>query len=440
MDDLPPSESQSVHARWALVDGDWLQDVRIDVAHGRIVEVTADCPEIDAFDLVLPGFHNVHAQSFLWLQRGQHQWSDDGDSQSELPWRELVLNLARSATLGELERAATHAYRDMVNSGFVSVGEFLWIHQPLEDDDSSEPWSIARAYIEAAKRAGLHLVLLPVYVGRSGFGRELAPEDARFSLGAIDDFLHAVDALASTLAEPGVSFGLGAHGIDTVHEDELRVLAEAATERGWILHVPASSTAGDVERCQQATGRSPVDFLHALGVLGPHVTLLHGVHIGDHEFSLLAESETSLCACPTMDRELGAGLRHTRTVLRKGVRLGLGTGHCSVLDPRLEMMLLETHERLRLQRRIVLTHPEAGVDRPSQTLLKCATEHSARALGLPSGAIAPGKRADLVALQIADHVETPTDAWEAIDTWLYSAVDIHVDEVWVGGHRQGIHT
>jgi guanine deaminase len=68
-----------------------------------------------------------------------------------------------------------------------------------------------------------------------------------------------------------------------------------------------------------------VDVYDQAGLLGPKSVLAHGVHLSESELRRLAETETRICHCPNSNLFLGSGLFPLKTVLRFGVKVGLGS-------------------------------------------------------------------------------------------------------------------
>jgi 5-methylthioadenosine/S-adenosylhomocysteine deaminase len=93
--------------------------------------------------------------------------------------------------------------------------------------------------------------------------------------------------------------------------DELVVAATTlARERdvGMTFHLSPSTS--DAESYLARTGTRPVVHLDSLGVLGPHLTIAHAVHIDTEEVDLLVDSRTSVVSCPWAYIRLGQGLSH----------------------------------------------------------------------------------------------------------------------------------
>jgi 5-methylthioadenosine/S-adenosylhomocysteine deaminase len=110
--------------------------------------------------------------------------------------------------------------------------------------------------------------------------------------------------------------------------DELVAGASAlARERGVGLTFHLSPSATDPAAYLARTGRRPAVHLDALGALGPHVLIAHGVHLDDAEIEAILRTGTAVAACPWAYLRLGQGVsragRHPELV-RRGGRVALG--------------------------------------------------------------------------------------------------------------------
>src|SRR5690606_28291877 len=112
-----------------------------------------------------------------------------------------------------------------------------------------------------------------------------------------------------------------------------------------------------------------------------------------------------VCACPTTERDLGDGFLPGAELLAAGAWITLGTDSQTVIDMFDEMRLVEYHERLRRQRRVVLAVPGGdGRLEVAPLLLEMATVAGAKSLRLPAGRLEPGALADMVAVDL-EHEE-----------------------------------
>jgi 5-methylthioadenosine/S-adenosylhomocysteine deaminase len=146
-------------------------------------------------------------------------------------------------------------------------------------------------------------------------------------------------------------------------------------------------------------GRTQTAHLDALGVLGPHFTVAHGVWLDEDDMARLGDYGASVVHNPGSNMRLGSGLADTRAMLERRVKLGIGTDGLNCADNQ------NMYEAMRLASfaskvqgpdwRRWLTTREAAL---------AATEGSARALGFGDrlGRLAPGYKADIVMLDL-DH-------------------------------------
>jgi guanine deaminase len=146
-------------------------------------------------------------------------------------------------------------------------------------------------------------------------------------------------------------------------------------------------------------GQTQTAHLAALGVLGPHFTVAHGVWLDDNDMARLGDNGASVAHNPGSNMRLGSGLADARAMLERRVNLGIGTdgANCSDNQNMYEAMRLASFVS-KVQGpnwRRWLTTREAAL---------AATEGSARALGFAGkiGRIAPGYKADIVMLDL-DH-------------------------------------
>jgi 5-methylthioadenosine/S-adenosylhomocysteine deaminase len=124
---------------------------------------------------------------------------------------------------------------------------------------------------------------------------------------------------------------------------------------------------------------------------------------------------------------LGDGITRIRELLRAGVRIGLGTdggsanNRLSVFE---EMRMASLLQRVRLLDGAVLD---------AETAFRMGTASGAEILGLEAGVIAPGRLADLVAVDLGHaSLHPPTDLLKSI---VYAMSPQTITDVWVHGRR-----
>ena len=107
----------------------------------------------------------------------------------------------------------------------------------------------------------------------------------------------------------------------------------------------ASEQPKELEQCQAEHGCSPIELLDRTGFLGPLASVVHGIHVSEHDIRLLAESGTTVVSCPTTEGNLGDGFPPALAYRDAGVPLAIGTDENLVLDPFTEVRELETLAR-----------------------------------------------------------------------------------------------
>ncbi|MBI3097451.1 MAG: 5'-deoxyadenosine deaminase [Planctomycetes bacterium] len=209
-------------------------------------------------------------------------------------------------------------------------------------------------------------------------------------------------------------------------ERVLRDVAECARKRGVLVHTHASENRDEIAEVRRRTGLDNIAYMNAVGLTGPHCCLAHCVWATDDEMDLMARTGTRVLHCPSSNLKLGSGVARVPEMLSRGIEVSLGADGAPCnnnLDMFTEMRLAA-----------LLQKPRAGVaSLPAATVLEMATLGGARTLGLEAeiGSIEPGKRADLVVVDIdAPHASPGEDLAERI---VYATRASDVRTVLVGG-------
>ena len=146
-------------------------------------------------------------------------------------------------------------------------------------------------------------------------------------------------------------------------------------------------------------GRTQTAHLDALGVLGPHFTVAHGVWLDEDDMARLGDHGASVAHNPGSNMRLGSGLADARAMLERRVNLGIGTDGANCADNQ------NMYEAMRLASFVSKVQgPDWRRWLTTREAALAATEGGARALGFGDriGRIAPGYKADIVMLDL-DH-------------------------------------
>ena len=329
--------------------------------------------------LVLPGFVNAHSHAFQRALRGRVETRSTAHPADDFwGWREAMYGDANALSVDDVRALATWAYLDMVRAGVVAVGEFHYLHHDLGGRPYDDPLALSRAHVAAAAAVGLHVTLLETAYARAGFGRPASQAQCRFIFENVESYLAHVDA-ARALQGPLCSVGVAIHSVRACPRDWIEAVAAYAVSHALPLHVHACEQAREVLECQQEHGMTPIALLRACGALTKRTTLVHATHVSDDDIVLIAESQATVCLTPSTERNLGDGLCPTGDLHAAGVPLCVGSDSHARIDLVDELRSLEDHERLRTQKRCVLTRPG---QRLSEVLVPAGTINGARALGI----------------------------------------------------------
>lgn len=213
-------------------------------------------------------------------------------------------------------------------------------------------------------------------------------------------------------------------------DEALKALGEYAAKYRVGMHMHLLETAYQKEYARRRTGMTAVRYLESLGLLGPQMTLGHGVWLTEEDIERVAATGTMICHNASSNLRLRSGVAPLNAWTARGVRVALGLDEAGINDDR--DMLQEMRLMLRLHR---VPGMEDVVPTSAQ-VFQMATEHGALTTGFGDsiGTLAPGKAADLVLInwpQIAyPYLEQDVSVVDAV---VHRAKTSGVDTVLVGG-------
>lgn len=250
------------------------------------------------------------------------------------------------------------------------------------------------------------------------------PEDK--TLGS-DRFARFEKLRAKYSGHPRIEIGLAPHSPYTCDEELLRKTAQVSRETGALVHIHLSESANEVHESKTKHGKSPVEYLESLGLLGPRTICAHAIHLNKDDRRIIKRTGTRVIHNPDSNLKLGSGVAPVADYLREGVPVALGTdGSASNNDLSLfGAMDLAT----KVQK---LTHSDTTAMTAAQALW-IATQGGADALGLGEkiGSLEVGKLADFILIDFDfPHLQP---VYNPISHLVYSAQGLEVDTVFCHG-------
>lgn len=348
--------------------------------------------------LLTPGFVNLHTHAAMALLRGV---ADD------LPLREWL-----NERIWPLESK-------LVSPSFVRDGALLAAYEMLLGGTTcfNDMYFFPEAAIEAASLLGM----------RSVHGIIVIEFPTAYASDAGDYLRKGLQLRDRYRDDPMTSFCLAPHAPYTTSDDTLRRVAVLARELGLPIHIHVHETAAEVSDSIARHGKRPLERLEALGVVGPELIAVHAVHLDERDLARLAAADASVAHCPHSNLKLASGIAPVARMADLGIRVGFGTDG-SASNNRLD--LLEEARTAALLAKGASGRADAW---PAARVLEAMTLGAAKALGLDEriGSIEPGKRADLVAIDLGTPELAPVH--DPVSQLVYAAGREHVQHVWIDG-------
>ena len=401
---------------------------------GLVTEVTAGVPcpadAVRLTGLTLPGLANAHSHAFHRALRGRTQVGTG----SFWTWREQMYDLAARLTPDGYHRLARAVYGEMAMAGITCVGEFHYLHHGPGGVRYDDPLAMTEALVAAAGEAGVRLTMLDTCYLHGGIGVEPSEVQRRFSDGDSERWAVRAGDSATRFTGPMVRVGAAVHSVRAVDKRAIATVGEWAERHRAPLHAHVSEQRAENEQCIAAYSQTPTGLLSEHGLLSDHFTAVHATHLSMDDIGQLGESRSTVCLCPTTERDLADGIGPAAALVGAGAALALGSDSHAVIDLFEEARAVELDERLASN---VRGHHDAV------SLLRAATVSGHRSLGWPeAGVLAVGAPADLVSVRL-DSVRTAgTRPSFAVEAAVFSAGAADVHHVVVGGEvvvRDGQH-
>lgn len=421
-------------AERTLLTSGWASDVLLTVTEDGLIErIEPGARPGTATRLggpVLPGMVNLHSHAFQRLIAGLTDVASDRPD-SFWTWRERMYRLVETLTPAQLESVSRYLYVEMLKAGYTTVAEFHYLHHAPGGAPFATRSEMSQHLMAAAAETGIGLCMLPVFYAHGGFGGQPpTPGQQRF-IHDVDGYLALWAEVEDQIrAQANTSIGLAFHSLRAATPEQIEVVTGALG--GTVpIHIHIAEQTREVDDCRAWCGQRPVEALLDRAAVDERWCLVHATHIDEGELGRIAASGAVVGLCPTTEANLGDGIFPAAAFLQQGGHFGIGSDSHASVSVVEELRWLEYGQRLASQRRNRLatpTTPQVGT-----TLYTHAARGGAQVTGQPVGAIAPGRRADLVVLD-GDHplLAGCTDE-HLLSRWLFGGGDAMVRDVFVAG-------
>jgi 5-methylthioadenosine/S-adenosylhomocysteine deaminase len=317
--------------------------------------------------VVMPGLVNAHTHAPMTLLRGL---ADD-----------LRLDVWLMGYMMPVER-------EFVRPDFVALGTKLACAEMIRSGTTcfADMYYFEDAVAEAAASAGLRAFCAQTIL------KFPAPDAASFE----DSLARAREFIARWRGHPLVVPGPAPHAPYTCTVEILRACADLATEFDVPLHTHLAETSFEVEQSRREHGMPVIPWVKKQRMFDARVLAAHCVHVDEGEMRALKDAGAGIAHNPTSNLKLASGTAPAARMLALGLNVGIGTdGAASNND-------LDMFEEMRLAALLAKATAGDPTVLPARQALAMATRLGARAvhLGDITGSIEPGKRADLVVVDL----------------------------------------
>ncbi len=423
-DGMPIEGSQHRAKRFriqsALIGDKWIDDCLLLVENGLIVavekmsddEMKSPASNHETIEgCVVPGVVNVHSHAFQRGFAGLSEFrtllSTSSTSSTGAPqydsfwsWRKLMYDFVWKLSPEDAYVIAKQVYLEMLAVGYTWVGEFHYLHNDKEGKQFQAVGEMSDALMNAAKDAGIGIRLLPTLYQQGGFGRELEAKQKRFELNE-DQFVQlVVETNRKWKAEPHCQVGMAIHSLRAVDVSVGRRVVESIRSElpNCPIHIHVSEQLAELEECQAATGKTPINFLYDSFDVDESWCLIHATHANQSELSMIAQSGAVIGLCPTTEANLGDGIFPAEEFLAMNGRFAVGSDSHVAINLASELRTIEYGQRLSKHRRAVLGSESESV---GARLFRSAAKWGGKAIGAQTGTLTIGNRADFLVVDSA---------------------------------------
>jgi len=335
----------------------------IDDGHQWHAAETIDC----GGRVVMPGLVNAHTHAAMALLRGLAD-----DLRLDVWLMGYMMPVEREFVRPEFVRLGTKlGCAEMIRSGITCFADMYYFEE---------------AVAEATAEAGLRALCAQTVL------RFPAPDATSYE----DGLARARDFIQRWRGHPLIVPAPAPHAPYTCTPEILRACAELAAEFDVPLHIHLSETLLEAEESRRVNGMPVIPWVKKQGLFGAKVLAAHCVHVDDGEMRALKNFGAGVAHNPTSNLKLGAGVAPVARMRELGLNVGIGTdGAASNND-------LDMFEEMRLAALLAKGIGGDPTAIPAREALAMATRIGACALHLGhlTGSLEPGKRADLIVLDL----------------------------------------
>ncbi|MGB4595036.1 MAG: amidohydrolase family protein [Anaerolineaceae bacterium] len=361
---------------------------------------TVDCQR----NVIMPGLINTHTHVPMTLLRGLAN-----DLRLDVWLMGYMMPVEREFVTPEFVRLGTKiGCAEMIRSGITTFADMYYFEDTIAE---------TTAQIGMRALTGQSVMKFPT------------PDS-----GSYEDSLQLSEALIQKWkGHPLIIPSIAPHAIYSCSAEILSAVAELAIREDVPVQFHVAETSGEVETARDQYGMPVIPFAKKTGLLDSKLIAAHCVWVDEGEIRSMKNNNTGIAHNPSSNMKLASGFAPIKRMLDLGCMVGIGTdGPASNND-------LDFFEEMRLASFLSKVHTGDPTSLPARQVLEMGTIMGARALHIDhlTGSLEPGKRADLIVVDIKPVHNLPrfkSDPDGIYAQVLYASKASDVLDVMVDGH------
>jgi 5-methylthioadenosine/S-adenosylhomocysteine deaminase len=377
------------------------------LAVGPEVEIKKSYQAQEAIDcegkVVMPGLINAHTHAPMTLLRGLAD-----DLRLDVWLMGYIMPVEREYVSPDFVRLGTLiACVEMIRNGVTCFADMYYFEE-----------QVARATSETGLRALCSQTVLKFQT----------PDAQSYE----ESLAEARDFIKRWKDHPLIVPSVAPHSPYTCTEDILRASAELAVEFDVPLHTHIAETELEAENSRSDHGMPVIPYVKKNNLFDAKVLAAHCVHIDEGEMHTLHHHNAGVAHCPSSNLKLASGAAPVSKMLEMGLNVGIGTdGPASNND-------LDMFEEIRLTALVAKGITGDPTTLPAYTAISMATRLGAKAMHMEDiiGTLEPGKRADLIIVDISPLHNSPRFRRDEVNIYsqlTYATKSTDVESVMVNG-------
>ena len=425
--------NKHIFAKKALLPNGWSNNVIIEIDQSGLIsnvtennnhKVDADLNE----EIILPAMNNLHSHSFQRAMAGLTEARSPQGNDNFWSWRNLMYQFLDVLTPEEIYSITLFSQMEMLQSGYVGVGEFHYLHNQIGGTKYDNIAELSEKVLEASAESGISICLLPVVYERGGCdNRELEGGQLRFH-NNIDTFEELYNQIKVFLSKnENFSLGVAAHSLRAVKNETLNKIIDLTNGP---IHIHAAEQVKEVEEIKSFYKMPPVEFLIENFDINKRWCLIHCTQMSELETELLSKSGAVAGLCPVTEANLGDGIFNGFQYNERKGFYGIGTDSNINISLTEELKTFEYSQRLLNKKRAVISNQKKSTGRK---LFDDCLEGGARALQINNGKIQKGFNADLISLPNTNNELDGLEDDKILDYWIFASRENDVQKLWNKG-------